>query len=62
MKTYDLGTIKASVTRTSSGYFEVYVKDRDNIFRTMHSTEVDALKEILSYCETDDDEWMPTQE
>lgn len=58
-KIYDLGTVKASIERTSSGYFEVHVKDRffygDHIWKTMHSTETEALNEILSYCETDDD-------
>ena len=58
MKIYDLDTIKASISRTSSGYFEVYVKDGGHIFKTIHSTEAEALGEILSYCETDDDEWM----
>ena len=53
MKYYDLGNIKASIERTSSGYFEVYVKekDKDCIFYSVHSTEAEALREILSYCE-----------
>lgn len=54
-KIYDLGTIKASIERTSSGYFEVHVKQGDHVWKTMHSTETEALNEILSYCETDDD-------
>ena len=58
MKYYDLGNIKASIERTDSGYFKVCVKDKDYIFHTMHSTEAEALREILSYCETDDAEWM----
>ena len=60
MKTYDLGTIgdrswKASINRTSSGYFEVCVNDGKNVYNTIHSTEVEALREILSYCETDEE-------
>lgn len=54
-KIYDFGTIKASIERTSSGCFEVHVKDGEFLFKTMHNTEAAALNEILSYCETDDD-------
>ena len=55
MKVYDLGTTKASIESTSNGRFIVHVKDKDIVFKTMHATEADALREILSYCETDDD-------
>ena len=58
MKIYDLGTIKATIERTASGYFEVHVKDGDHVWNTMHSTEAEALGEILSYCETDDESGM----
>ena len=53
MKKYDLGTIKASIERTSSGYFNVCVDYDGHHFENLFSTEVDALYEILSYCEDD---------
>ena len=53
MKKYDLGTIQASIERTSSGYFKVCVDYDGNHFENLFSTEVSALNEILSYCETD---------
>ena len=55
MKSYNLGNVKASINRTSSGYFEVCINDGKYIYKTMHSTETEALYEILSYCEIDDE-------
>lgn len=56
MKKYDFGNIKASIERTSSGYFKVCVDYDGHHFESMFSTEVSALYEILSYCETDSDD------
>lgn len=57
MKKYDLGYgWTAEIEKTSSGYFKVTVTEdacHKNVFKTMHSNELDALKEILSYCEED---------
>lgn len=53
---FDLGCTMASIERTSSGYFKVTIKWHDTApVTTMHSTEVEALREILSYAEVSDD-------
>ena len=56
-KYYDLGWIKASIERTSSGYFETVVKEIDtgDEFKSLHATMKSAFLEIMSYCEID--EW-----
>ena len=55
MKHFDLGDgWTASIQRTTSGYFKVVVNDSHESWETMHSTELEALREILSYCEEDE--------
>lgn len=51
-KTYDIGIWgKAILEKTSSGYWKVTVDGVTSMF----STEVAALREILSYCDTHED-------
>ena len=51
-KTYDIGfSGKAVLEKTSSGYWTVTV---DGV-TVMFSTELEALREILSYCDTHED-------
>lgn len=56
-KHYNLGDgWTAKVEKTSSGYYKTTVKDgsgNNEVYEAMHSNELDALREVLSYCECD---------
>lgn len=58
-KYYEVGYHKASIERTSSGYFATDVKDISTgiHYENLFSNEVEALREILSYAEIDEDEF-----
>ena len=61
-KYYNLGGVVASIERTSSDYFKtVVVEDslegKKLVWEQMHSTEADALKEILSYAEIEEEDF-----
>lgn len=52
MKTYDFGDgWKATIEKTSSGYYIVVMDIPSGKYETMHSNELNAMKEILSYFE-----------
>ena len=56
---YNLGNEwTAKVEKTSSGYYKTTVKDGNgkDIYEAMHSNELNALREVLSYCECDNNE------
>ena len=52
-KYYELGYRTASLEKTSSGYFKTVVVDNGTEFENLFSTEVAALRELISYCEID---------
>ena len=54
-KIYDIGNIKAIIVKRSDGSFLVRVNYYGYFYDTSHSTELDALREILSYAEVDED-------
>ena len=54
-KAYDLGDVKCSIERTSSGYYEVVAEWGDSTFTNIFSTKEAALEEILSYAEVEYD-------
>lgn len=61
-KYYDLDNQIAKLERTTSGYFKVTVVERSDeeepyTVENLFSTEAAALREILSYIETDKDDY-----
>ena len=54
MKYYNLGDVKCSLEKTSSGYYIVVAKYEGYEFKNMFSTKEKALEEILSYAEDDE--------
>lgn len=56
MKYYDFGCIKASIENTC-GKYKTVVKENNNTWVHIHKNETDALKEIISYCEIESDDF-----
>lgn len=56
MKCFDLGCTMACIVKNTNGHYMVTVKWHDTEpVTTMHRTELEALREILSYTEVE--EW-----
>lgn len=57
MKTYEVGYCICTIEKTSSGYYAVVVKDTAHGTKTenMFSTKEQALEEILSYAEIENE-------
>lgn len=57
-KYYDIGDgIKFRLERTSSGYFQLTTVEGGMYLNHMFSTEVEALREIISYAEIDKEDF-----
>lgn len=54
MKHYDLGNVRCTLEKTSSGYYKVVAEYDGNVFENMFSNKEQALEEILSYAEVDE--------
>ena len=58
-KHYNLGDgWTGKVEKTSSGYYKTTIIDGSNkeVYEAMHINELNALREVLSYCECDSTE------
>lgn len=69
IKYFDLGNFAASLEPTASGNFKIKVAIKSNsyetqivVFETIHSTIEDALIEILSYAEVEEEDFNEFRE
>lgn len=58
-KYYDLGRVKMTIERTSSGFYQTETKDTETgqTIQHMFSTLEGALLEAISYTEIDEDDY-----
>ena len=64
MKFYEVGWHKASIQRMQTGVYETVIRDTQTgmAMRFLFKSEVEALREILSYAEIDQDDFEEEQE
>lgn len=60
-KYYDLGEQSFKLEKTSSGYFNLTERVSGNEYIFMFSTEVEALREIVSFAEIDEEDYEEVQ-
>lgn len=59
VKYFDVGNARFKVVRTSSGYYQLTVKDAGGEVDYMFSNIAECLAEIVSYSEIDADDYTP---
>lgn len=56
MKTYDMGCVKCTLTKTQRDHYRVTAEWDGHKFSNLFKTKEEALEEILSYAEIEEDD------